>query len=226
VQTASVLLEIIEAMFCPNCKTEYREGFSRCSDCGADLVRELPKQGKSGSSDFTELVWMGSNSVSYDAVQKLLIAARIKFSERPPDDHLLIPASYRATQIYVSWNDLAPARLLIDARFVEPDADAEQSNAKNSDGSEVEEAAPSDDDESTALSDVAKTVPADWDPRLASCTIWRTDLLEAMRQSLVENGIGCRIVSDREFDRLMIYPEDELQAREIIREIIAKAQTA
>jgi hypothetical protein len=204
-------------MFCPNCKTEYREGFSRCSDCGADLVRELPKQGKSGSSDFTELIWMGSDSVSYDAVQKLLIAAGIKFSERPPDNHLLIPASYRATQLYVSWNDLAPARLLIDGRFVEP--------VENSDERGADETPETDDDNSGAPSEAAKTVPADWDPRFASCTIWRTDLLEAMRQSLVENGIGCRIVSDGEFDRLMLYPDDESRAREIIREIVAKAQT-
>jgi hypothetical protein len=211
-------------MFCPNCKTEYREGFSRCSDCGADLVRELPKQGRSGSSDFTELVWMGSNGQTENAVEVLLAAAGIKFSERPPDDHLLIPASYQATQIYVSWNDLAPARLLIDARFVETDEDAEQSDPKNSNGSEAEDVSQTDDEELPSSTDVAKTVPADWDPKLASCTIWRTDLLEAMRQSLVENGIGCCVVFDGEFDRLMIYPDDELRAREIIREIVTKAQ--
>lgn len=28
--------------FCPDCRSEYREGFRRCSDCGAELVRELP----------------------------------------------------------------------------------------------------------------------------------------------------------------------------------------
>ena len=28
-------------MFCPKCKAEYREGFSRCADCGIDLVPEL-----------------------------------------------------------------------------------------------------------------------------------------------------------------------------------------
>jgi hypothetical protein len=29
-------------MFCPQCKAEYRVGFTRCSDCGIDLVDHLP----------------------------------------------------------------------------------------------------------------------------------------------------------------------------------------
>ena len=29
-------------MFCPECKAEYRDGFSRCSDCDTALVAELP----------------------------------------------------------------------------------------------------------------------------------------------------------------------------------------
>ena len=28
-------------MFCPKCKAEYREGFSRCADCDIDLVLEI-----------------------------------------------------------------------------------------------------------------------------------------------------------------------------------------
>jgi hypothetical protein len=28
--------------FCPSCREEFREGFTRCSDCGATLVAELP----------------------------------------------------------------------------------------------------------------------------------------------------------------------------------------
>ncbi len=31
-------------MFCPNCKTEYRPGFTRCADCGAELVDLLPEE--------------------------------------------------------------------------------------------------------------------------------------------------------------------------------------
>ncbi len=30
-------------MYCPRCRTEYREGVSECADCGAPLVAELPK---------------------------------------------------------------------------------------------------------------------------------------------------------------------------------------
>ena len=29
-------------MFCPECSTEYRPGFTRCADCDVDLVQELP----------------------------------------------------------------------------------------------------------------------------------------------------------------------------------------
>ena len=29
-------------MFCPHCKAEYRQGFTRCADCDIDLVYELP----------------------------------------------------------------------------------------------------------------------------------------------------------------------------------------
>ncbi len=31
-------------MFCPQCKTEYRPGFTRCADCGAELVERLPEK--------------------------------------------------------------------------------------------------------------------------------------------------------------------------------------
>ncbi len=31
-------------MFCPNCKSEYRRGFTECADCGVTLVYELPEE--------------------------------------------------------------------------------------------------------------------------------------------------------------------------------------
>ena len=33
-------------MFCPSCRSEYRVGFARCSDCGVELVETLPLTGE------------------------------------------------------------------------------------------------------------------------------------------------------------------------------------
>lgn len=42
-------------MFCPICRSEYREGFSECSDCLVPLVAELPPVEEQGIPDL-ELV--------------------------------------------------------------------------------------------------------------------------------------------------------------------------
>ncbi len=31
-------------MFCPNCKAEYQQGYTRCSDCDVPLVDTLPEE--------------------------------------------------------------------------------------------------------------------------------------------------------------------------------------
>jgi len=36
-------------MFCPNCRVEYRPGFTRCADCELDLVEVLPPANPQGS---------------------------------------------------------------------------------------------------------------------------------------------------------------------------------
>jgi hypothetical protein len=36
-------------MICPKCKTEFREGYTKCSDCGEDLIsNNTPKQSEGG----------------------------------------------------------------------------------------------------------------------------------------------------------------------------------
>src|SRR5262245_61204072 len=48
-------------MFCPKCRTEYREGFLKCSDCDIPLVDQLPthhpvKHRRRSKPDHSELV--------------------------------------------------------------------------------------------------------------------------------------------------------------------------
>ncbi len=44
-------------MFCPRCKSEYREGFTKCSDCKILLVEELPieKETQSTNAEYIDM---------------------------------------------------------------------------------------------------------------------------------------------------------------------------
>ena len=43
-------------MYCPECRSEYREGFTKCADCGVELVSSLPPEPEVRSADEVECV--------------------------------------------------------------------------------------------------------------------------------------------------------------------------
>ena len=77
--------------YCPRCHSEYRPGFEICTDCGVDLVDELPPSpaplGDTGDVDVEALQsWVGSdpiaiyttlNEVEAHLVRSALVAADI-----------------------------------------------------------------------------------------------------------------------------------------------------
>ncbi len=43
-------------MFCPKCRTEYREGFNTCADCNIELVGELTPEPEMEFVDYEEVL--------------------------------------------------------------------------------------------------------------------------------------------------------------------------
>lgn len=53
--------------FCPNCRSEYQEGFARCPDCDVDLVAQLDVEPETGSEAPVNLVELASFSSAVEA---------------------------------------------------------------------------------------------------------------------------------------------------------------
>lgn len=49
-------------MFCPECRAEYREGFTRCSDCNVDLVEQLPPEQEKEIPEYVKVLKSGNLS--------------------------------------------------------------------------------------------------------------------------------------------------------------------
>ena len=67
-------------MFCPQCKAEYRPGFTRCSECNVVLVFRLPDDVEDEFDTTAELVVIRSygNKLDIDIARSVLEAAGIK----------------------------------------------------------------------------------------------------------------------------------------------------
>ena len=50
------VVHLLPLMFCPECKAEYRPGFTHCSECDVDLVDELSAE-KLPSDEELVLLW-------------------------------------------------------------------------------------------------------------------------------------------------------------------------
>jgi hypothetical protein len=74
-------------LFCPNCKLEYRTGYTRCADCAVDLVAVLPKAAEVqevGVHDLRSpsILRRGVSVPDAGVIREALKAAGIRFNTR------------------------------------------------------------------------------------------------------------------------------------------------
>ncbi|HDQ03958.1 MAG TPA: hypothetical protein ENN23_05220 [Deltaproteobacteria bacterium] len=107
-------------MFCPKCKSEYREGFYKCADCGVDLVDYLPEEHMDDPSDieFVE-VYSTYNQGEVAFIKSVMEGEGVTYYFQGDNPSMLIAAGAYA-RLLVKADEAQRAReILQDLEFLE-----------------------------------------------------------------------------------------------------------
>jgi hypothetical protein len=220
-------------MFCPQCQGEYRQSFTRCSDCDVDLVYSLTVESPAATdtpraSGFARqegelrLIWKGNDESECLALCRNLMKVDIpyKVAQTPAMRDLNMRVKWQY-EIGVVSEDYQPAKELlgIEGEFADSCYDEE-------------------DDEEGQAADSAESIPPDdsppeaeirndsyfehWYPEDATVEIWSQDgddISSGVAMALKENLIHCRLERQDGVCKAFVLPEDETRAREIVLEM-------
>jgi hypothetical protein len=234
-------------MICPQCRAEYRDGFTVCADCDIPLVPQYetgsaldvpPPPAEPGDPDRDPFCafWKGDDRRLHAELTSVLDAAGIPHTTIRRQDHLFNLNNYPAFQIAVPFSFYERAENAIKEAF---DLDASDAEAVQS-----LTASPLPADLYTSRSvrklpailspPIEEAIPGPasagddqgWFPEDATAAVWCADdgsLLEMLTASLNENRIHFRWEKAGEALTVFVRPADESRAREIIREVVEAA---
>jgi hypothetical protein len=226
-------------MFCPQCKAEYRQGFTRCADCDVDLVWELPpealavrSQGEPGDPNEDPFCsfWKGEDPRVHAELCSVLDEAGIPHNTVFRRDHLFNLRNYPAYEVGVPFSMFERAENAVKEAYGAEDVQdvaagefkglLAERNA-NTIRKLPETLTPSPEEDIPGPPSAGEG--ADWFPEDATVRVWHTDSGEAgdfLVAALHENGIRCRMDRSGESGELYVLPEDGKRAREIVREVV------
>jgi hypothetical protein len=234
-------------MFCPVCESKYREGFTKCSDCDVDLVKQL-----ADDSEAKEPLWAGQDASVRSAICDKLDAARILHEDDSVESQFMPAFRQSIYRIQIRKKDHEAAlnairEIDVDRLNIRPspgvvldrNSDWLRTNAPqrdlwgrplNSDASRSESA---DDSEIAAdasagdADESAEEVPddqlEDFRPDDATSQVWSGadgSMAQSINVCLREVGIGCVVNETHGSINVCVERASEIRAKEIIREII------
>jgi hypothetical protein len=225
-------------MVCPKCKSDYRQGFTRCVDCDVDLVsenspdalasRREPTPGDPSEDPFCSF-WKGEDPRVHADLCSVLDEAGIPHNTVCRRDHLFNLSNFSSFEVGVPFSLFQKAELAIQNAFgTEDEEDRETLNVPRLIPSEsptsiqklLAQITPSEEESSPGPPTSGEE--SEWFPEEATVRVWNAaagepgDFLVA---ALHENGIRCRLETASR-SSLYVLPEDEPRALEIVREVV------
>jgi hypothetical protein len=216
-------------MFCPQCKSEYREGFVRCTDCGVTLqssvahARAEAAIAASSRPEPSVVLWRGQDPVSFSVVLSALDEEGIFYKEFQRRDYAAALSRPFALGYYglphwevrVCTSDLSAARKIAEEALRPVSALAVETNWENeseNSGREVGGAAAPPKQQRTPV----KIWPG-VEPHRA----------QELSDALFDQGIRCWIMSSFPAgEELLVCEEDAERAREIVRGVMERTSAA
>jgi hypothetical protein len=115
---ADIILKGCDKMRCPECNTEYREGFAVCGECGAKLVSEPDIEDTGGKPFEGEALLANVNDpVQLSYITSMLEEERIPYREMEEEAgqylSIIFGKSYFSANIYVGADDYEKATDII-----------------------------------------------------------------------------------------------------------------
>jgi hypothetical protein len=235
-------------MFCPVCKSEYRDGFTKCSDCDVDLVGQL-----ADDSEAKEPLWAGQDASVRDAICERLDAAKILHEDDSVESQFMPAFRQSIYRIEIRKKDHDAALnavrdIYLDQPSARPspglvlDRNSELLNTARAkrgiwgrmivDGSEecepssapkIPTNAPASGNRDESAEDLPDDQLESFSPNEATSQVWsgpEREMAQNIDVCLREVGIGCVVNESSGNFNVCVERASEIRAKEIIREII------
>lgn len=215
-------------MYCAKCKIEYRKTYSRCAECGGELVvspepdREPLLRGFDGEPP--AVLWRGQDPVAFSAILSALTDSGIPFFEANRRDFTAslsrpLALGYYGLpywQIFVHRQNLEQARRIMEAAL-RPQPSIEQ------DAAETQRS-------TAALQNCAHGNDLQEKSTATPVAVWHgqdRDRAEALRELLLDNAIPCWESAGLAGSiHLYVPTEFQARARAVIDPELQRAQSA